>query len=342
MGSQPLLTIAIPTFNRALYLEQTLSQLQKEISKCSIKNVEIVVSDNSSPDDTEKVVNLAVSLGLPIRYIKNIENIGSDANIAQCFNQANGKYVLILGDDDLFVDGGLPDLLEHLFLEQYGVVCLKSYGFDADFRGENPGEFGRNKIYKNAGAFLSSIGALMTLISGCVINKSLLSDLDANDYCGENLVQVHLVIQAACKGKNNLFIDRYLMACKRNNSGGYDFAKVFVENVGKILDSYVGNGLSKKDVLAVERKFILSYFPFYLMKQRFYDQGDIATVYKRFSSRYEGRYIFYFWLYPILKAPRWIAVIWGAFTTLVGRILNGDLVRGIAFVTSKMKTWNIR
>jgi len=338
MNLDLLLTIAIPTFNRALYLEQTLHQLQKEISENSIKNVEIMVSDNASPDDTEKVVNHAISSGLVIRYIKNSQNIGSDANIAQCFNQAAGKYVLILGDDDLFVDGGLHDLLENLSLEQYGVVCLKSYGFDADFRAENPGKFGRNKAYKDAGSFLASIGPLMTLISGCVVNKSLLSHIDANNYCGENLVQVHLVIQAACQAKSNLFIDRYLMACKRNNSGGYDFAKVFVENVGNILDSYVGKGLSKRDIVSIERKFILSYFPFYLMKQRFYRQGDIAMAYERFSKRYGGRYIFYVWLYPILKSPRWIAISWGAMATLLGRALNGHLIRGIVFALNKLKS----
>lgn len=338
MDSKPLLTIAIPTFNRALYLDQTLCQLQKEISEFCIQNVEVIVSDNASPDNTEEVVNHVISSGLTIRYIKNSENIGSDANIAQCFNLANGSYVLILGDDDLFVDGGLHDLLQNIDSQQYGVVCLKSYGFDADFRAENPGRFGCNKTYINAGSFLSSIGPLMTLISGCVVNKSLLSHMDANDYCGENLVQVHLVIKAACHAKNNLFIDRYLMACKRNNSGGYDFAKVFVENVGSILDSYVGKGLSNRDVFAIERKFILSYFPFYLMKQRFYRQGDIAKVYERFSKRYGDRYIFYIWLYPILKAPRWIAMLWGAMTTLLGRVLNGDLVRGIAFAINKLKS----
>lgn len=337
MCAYPLLTIAIPTFNRASYLEQTLHQLQKEISENRIKNVEIIVSDNASPDGTGEVVNHFISIGLPIRYVRNAENIGSDANIAQCFNQSNGKYVLILGDDDLFVDGGLRDLLKNLHAKQYGVVCLKSYGFDADFRTEYPGLFGRNKIYISVGSFLSSIGSLMTLISGCVINKSLLSHIDANDYCGENLVQAHLVIQAACRANRNLFIDRYLMACKRNNSGGYDFAKVFVENVGNILDSYVGNGLSKNNVLAIERKFILTYFPFYLMKQRFYQQGDIAKTYQRFSKRYNGRYIFYIWLYPILRAPRWIAIIWGAFTTLFGRTLNGDLIRGIAFAANKIR-----
>lgn len=337
MNSKPLLTVAIPTFNRASFLEQTLSQLREEVLKYSITDLEIVVSDNASPDHTKNVVADELNRGLLVRYIRNEENIGSDANIAQCFNEANGKYVLILGDDDLFVDGRLADLMRQLSFGEYGVVCLKSYGFDEDFRSEYPSSFGRNKVFKSVGSFLALIGPLMTLISGCVINKNLLPDADANDYCGESLVQVHLVIQAAVKSKENLFMGGYLIACKRNNSGGYDFAKVFVENVGKILDSYIGRGLTRVDVLRIERKFIISYFPFYLLKQRFYRQGDINQTYSRFFSRYANRPVFYLWLFPILKAPRWIALAWGAITTFVGRSINGDLVRGVAFSFNKLK-----
>jgi len=336
MDNKPLLTISIPTYNRSNYLAETLKQLDSELAGCERGKVEVVVSDNASQDATESVVKGFIEAGLELRYLRNNQNIGSDANIAQCFNLAKGSYVLILGDDDLLVDGGLSDLLDELRGAEYGVACLRAYGFDHDFRKEYPGEGRNNKSYNKTGAFLADIGPLMTFISGCVINKSLLRGVNANDYCGENLVQVHLVIQAALKAKQNLLINRYMIACKRNNSGGYDFAKVFVENVGKILDLYTGEGLTRKDVLNIERKFIISYFPFYLMKQRYYRQGNIASAYSRFNGRYGDRLNFYLWLYPILKSPRWIAIAWGAFATLFGRTINGDLVRGLFFFKNKL------
>ncbi len=337
MNAKLLLSIAIPTFNRASFLEHTLRQLREEILKFSISDLEVIVSDNASPDQTQDVVTNAIARGLAVNYIKNHENIGSDANIAQCFNLAQGQFVLILGDDDLFIDGAIAQLLEQLRLSKFGVVCIKPYGFDRDFRSEYPGGIGNNKFYDNPGNFLAGIGPLMTLISGCVINKSILSGVDANNYCGENLVQVHLIIQAAVKAKQNLFMNHYMVGCKRNNSGGYDFAKVFVENIGNILDFYVGHGLTKKDVRKIELKFIISYFPFYLMKQRFYKLGNLDEAFARFYKRYGNRLAFYFWLYPILKAPRWIAISWGVITTFLGRVLNGDLIRGISFAVNKLK-----
>lgn len=330
-----VLSIAIPTYNRAKWLKICLEQLLPQVNAIG-NSVEVTVYDNASPDNTSQVVQSFLDQGFPLSYRRNNENIGSDRNIAQCFNIAQGQYVLILGDDDLFVDGGLADLLSKLRTLEYGVVCLKPYGFNDDFRNEYPGKYGSDRLYESAGLFLAAIGPLMTLISGCVINKSLLPKVDANDYCGENLVQVHLVIQAAIAGKYNLFMNRYIMACKRNNSGGYDFAKVFVENVGRILDQYTGVGLTRYDVLCVERKFIMGYFPFYLMKQRLDQNVDIDAVYRRFSARYGDRSIFYFWLYPILKFPRWLAIGWGGIVTLVGRSINGDLLRGISFAVNKI------
>jgi abequosyltransferase len=334
-NKQPLLTVAIPTYNRPFFLEQTLKQLHQELEVCAPNSVEVLVSDNFSSDNTESIIEQAIKNGLILRYIRNGENLGSDANIAQCFNLATGKYVLILGDDDLFVDGALSFLLDQLKPELYGVVCLRPYGFNKDFRQEHPGSGGSERLYMDAGSFLAVIGSLMTLISACVVHKAIIPAVDARNFCGENLVQVHLVIRATLAAEKNLFLNRYLIACKRNNSGGYDRSKVFVENLGNILDSYQALGLTKKAKLAIERGLMISYFPYYLFKQRLDCSGDIMATYCTFNKRYNGRLCFYIWLYPILKWPRLLAIMWGAMATIIGRILNGDLQRGIFFALNK-------
>lgn len=62
---QPLITIAIPTYNRAdSYLRHALDSALNQ----TYKNIEIVVSDNCSVDNTEEVVQ---GLHDPrIRYFK--------------------------------------------------------------------------------------------------------------------------------------------------------------------------------------------------------------------------------------------------------------------------------
>lgn len=337
MSASTLLTIAIPTWRRASFLAITLEQLRAELSRCpDADRVEILVSDNCSPDETPDVVKRAMTVGLPVTYVRNQENIGSDANIAQCFNLASGRYVMILGDDDMPVDGVLERLLCLLSGGNFGVVCLRPYGFEQDFRREYPGGGGMEHMFSDPGRFLARIGPLMTLISACAVDKHLLPDVDARQFCGGNLVQVHLVIRAALAAKQNLFVDRYSVACKRNNSGGYDFSEVFVSSLGGVLDSYLGKGLTSTVIRAIEKRLLVGYFPFYLFRQRLAGTGSLPATYERFHKRFAGRWLFHLWAAPIIRLPRPLALIWGGLAVFIGRIANGDLQRGIAFAASRL------
>ncbi len=96
MNANPLVTIAIPTYNRArAFLPQALHCAVAQ----TYKNIEIFVSDNCSEDETESVVK---SLGdNRIRYHKQPENVGYLRNANFCLEQARGEYFLLLFDDDL-------------------------------------------------------------------------------------------------------------------------------------------------------------------------------------------------------------------------------------------------
>jgi glycosyltransferase involved in cell wall biosynthesis len=99
INSHPLVTIAIPTYNRAdAYLKQAI---QSALSQ-TYPNIEIIVSDNCSTDDTEALVK---SFSDPhLRYIKHKNNIGANNNFNYCLQKAIGKYFLLLHDDDLIDD----------------------------------------------------------------------------------------------------------------------------------------------------------------------------------------------------------------------------------------------
>lgn len=332
----PILTIAIPSYKRASFLRSNLDQLLAEFRHIPAGLVEVLVSDNDSPDNTTAVVEEMQAKGLPIHYVRNDENIGSDANIAQSFNLSRGHYVLIQGDDDLFVDGALSQILAWLADKEYGVISLRAYGFEQDFRAEYPGKGGRQLEFEDAGAFLAQTGAAMTLISANIINKRLLQGIDARDFCGGNLVQVHLLVQAALKGKVNLLSDQYLMACKRNNSGGYNFFKVFIDNLFGILDQYQSHGLSAAAIKDIERGMLLKFFPFYILKSRLGNTLPAEEIYARFAARFRRHWFFQLWITPALKLPRPIALGWLAGMVLIGRVLGGDLRRGVKFLTHKL------
>ena len=91
-----LVSIGIPTYNRAnSYLRYAL---QSAVSQ-TYRNIEIIVSDNCSPDHTESLVK---EFNDPrIRYYRQKENIGPLNNRNFCLEQAAGEYFVMLLDDDL-------------------------------------------------------------------------------------------------------------------------------------------------------------------------------------------------------------------------------------------------
>lgn len=92
----PLITIAISTYNRA---DSYLSQALESALNQTYQNIEIIVSDNCSTDNTEKVVKGYNDLR--IRYFKQQKNIGANNNFNFCVSQARGDYFILLHDDDL-------------------------------------------------------------------------------------------------------------------------------------------------------------------------------------------------------------------------------------------------
>ena len=95
-----LLTIAIPTYNRKNLLKRALDSIIPQLNS----NIELLVSDNASNDGTDKMMT---NCYLMVRYLKNEVNKGSDYNFLQCYKEARGKYVILLGSDDRLASGAL-------------------------------------------------------------------------------------------------------------------------------------------------------------------------------------------------------------------------------------------
>ena len=91
----PMVTIGIPTYNRANgYLKETLESALAQ----TYPNIEIVVADNCSPDNTRSVVEGYKDLR--IRYYRHEVGMKPNDNFNFCLQQANGAYFLLLCDDD--------------------------------------------------------------------------------------------------------------------------------------------------------------------------------------------------------------------------------------------------
>src|SRR5215212_1118247 len=91
-----MLSICIPTFNRAATLARALASAQAQ----TFAELEIVVLDNHSTDDTEALVREAARSDERIRFVRHAENVGLGRNFSACIGEARGELVKLLCDDD--------------------------------------------------------------------------------------------------------------------------------------------------------------------------------------------------------------------------------------------------
>lgn len=108
-----MLTIAIPTFNRFLILEDCLGRLSPELDKIA-GEVEVIVSNNASTDDTFGVVAAAGKLDHRIRYACMDENRGGHANFRNAVRLARGDLILCLADDDTIIGEALNEHVQRM------------------------------------------------------------------------------------------------------------------------------------------------------------------------------------------------------------------------------------
>ena len=106
--NQPLVSIITPTYNRPEYLKLALESAVQQ----TYQNIEIIVSDNCSPENPESIVK---SFGdSRIRFFRNQSNLGMFPNTMNAFKKARGKYVASLLDDDLWEKDFLAKLVPAL------------------------------------------------------------------------------------------------------------------------------------------------------------------------------------------------------------------------------------
>ena len=103
----PKVTVAIPTYNRAELLRQTLAGIGRQQFPTS--QYEVLVIDNNSRDDTRRVVDSFASASPAPRYLLETRQ-GLDHARNRALAEARGE-IIVFGDDDILVE---PDWLAQI------------------------------------------------------------------------------------------------------------------------------------------------------------------------------------------------------------------------------------
>jgi abequosyltransferase len=265
-----LLSICIPTYNRADYLNICINSITSQYQDLPVNQLEVIIIDNDSKDNTKEIVYSYINKGYGIQYIKNETNIGLDGNITKAFDVATGKYVLIFGDDDLWFKGKIKKLLNILSDTEAGIVYIKPISFsiyDEDLDVGND----TNKVYvfNKPNDFLFKIDIMVTFTSSNVINKHLVvkqRDFKLNQFLGTDLNLLNWIYTAALAAPINILTQDFYIASQSDNNSGYKFFKVFGESFNNIMNYFKTKGLQQNVIKHVNYILTTIFFPVYLKK----------------------------------------------------------------------------
>jgi abequosyltransferase len=206
------LSICIATFNRALYLRDTLSNLQAQVTE----GVELVIVDGASVDETLEVVQEFQSQFASLTYIRLPVKGGVDQDYAHAVEHAQGDYVWLFTDDDFLKANAITTVLEAI-RHNHSLIILNAEVLDSKiqevllssrlkFSGYHEyeaGLAGQTRLLGDVGDYLSFIG-------GVIIRRELWAKRNKARYFGTEFVHVGVIFQEPLPGPTLVIADPYI------------------------------------------------------------------------------------------------------------------------------------
>lgn len=260
---EPILSICIPTYNRAQYLSQAIESVVEQISPLLSDKIEICVSDNASTDNTKEIVERYMSKNIcRITYHINEVNIGADKNFLKVIEIAKGKYCWWLGSDDQLEDNSLDRILSVLQERHSNFYLLSQNCYDKNMKKRF--ECGNHILPKSTDGFLE-LDDLLTdsILQLGYISVLIVKRLDfikqtplEQKYIGSCYIHTYKIMYELNNGKKIYFIKKPSVKWRSGNDSFlenlkfYERAKLDIEGYTSIASEIFGkNSLEYKKVI---------------------------------------------------------------------------------------------
>jgi abequosyltransferase len=202
------LSFCIPTYNRGPFIGATLNSILQQTTRTDI---EIVVYDGGSDDDTEAVVEGIASLDYRVRYVRSDRNCGVDRDMANAVAASVGAYCWLMSSDDILLCDTLLCTKDMLPIRRARYLKSRD-GAAVVFRLDGPESL--------RGYFLAARGngALFCYMSVCGFRRGAWGDQDASsEFAGSGYAHVHRLLGTLRRGCSLLYIPQPLIWNRADN-----------------------------------------------------------------------------------------------------------------------------
>ena len=194
------LTIAITTRNRADMIGETLDSILPQLTN----EVELLVLDGASTDDTPGVISKYQARCPQLRYVRLETNNGPDRDFSRSVELASGEYCWLMADDDFLRPGGVAAVLDAI-QRSPSLVIVNAEVRNADMsqvleprrleqeteRSFEPSEW--DDFFVHTASYLSFIGCV-------VIRRKIWVEREKEPYFGSLFIHVGVIIQRPLPG----------------------------------------------------------------------------------------------------------------------------------------------
>ena len=206
------LSIGIPTYNGSRYIREALDSIITQLDDID-EEVEIVISDNASTDQTPEIIREYQNKYSFIKYFRNEENVGPDRNFDLAVRRSTGEYVWLFSDDDKLKSGAIKKVLE--VLREYPNVGLiwVNYGiYNEDFsictmERRDLGSI-EDVCCNSADEFYATTHILSTACCTNIVKRSSWNNVDREKFIGSSFVHVGVISSYLIK-ENNAYCINY-------------------------------------------------------------------------------------------------------------------------------------
>jgi glycosyltransferase involved in cell wall biosynthesis len=183
----PSLSIVIPSYNRADFLDQSLSV---HVPLARSHNIQIFISDNASTDNTQDVIAKWQKQYSHIHCVKNETTVGPEANFEKALKSADTQYVWLLGDTSKIPENGIASILKLIEgSESYSAIVVNLIKKNTT----------ASKTYSCPDALLTELAGIMSCMSCLIFNEELIANADFSRYIGSYFMQTGVILEHAAR-----------------------------------------------------------------------------------------------------------------------------------------------
>lgn len=300
------LSICIPTHNRAGYLRQCLDYLAPQVN--GKEEIEVIISDNASTDDTGEIVKDYCEP--KIKYFRNPENLGYAGNQVKCIERAEGQYIAILCDDDVYTAGLVDKILETIRKGEYAFIALNYYSFKQEVNRPHIVNFAPEKdvIFPRAFDVLNcpSVGHYSGFIFNAKLAKRILSEILKGKKIEEyekhrGIISDIAVRSTAASNLPSFFIGKRLLANRVPQEVDYDSLR---HNCLDYYEYYLGlsqEGIINESDLAYREKLVVERLIFSIaIDSHQLENIEFMRVRRRLLLLFRHNLKFILYIYPVM------------------------------------------